>query len=142
MSLLSGKIYPDTTLCTTGITELWVDFYPSYLQDHDIISLQGVRKIAANNLEAKLQADKLYEQYGKPLEDTHLGEYIAIAPDGKYLISQDLLDVVNKATDTFGPGILSLSWERKPFGSGDGSAPYQLSLPLPTNTPASSPTYH
>jgi hypothetical protein len=32
--------------------------------------------------ELRRQADELYDQFGKPLEPEHLGEYLAIAPDG------------------------------------------------------------
>ncbi len=33
------------------------------------------------------KADALYERYGKPLEGTHKGHYVAIAEDGRTRIS-------------------------------------------------------
>jgi hypothetical protein len=33
------------------------------------------------------QSDALYEHYGKPLEKTHRGKYLAISQDGKTLTS-------------------------------------------------------
>ena len=50
------------------------------------------------------KADNLYQQYGKPLESKHWGEYIAISPDGETVLGLTLLEVVEKATSTFGPG--------------------------------------
>lgn len=46
----------------------------------------------------------LYEQFGKPLEQKHAGEYIAVSPGGKTLLGTDLLTVTKEATKTFGPG--------------------------------------
>ncbi len=48
--------------------------------------------------------DNLYLKYGKPLEDKHWGEYIAISSEGKWLLGTDLMEVIDKATSTFGPG--------------------------------------
>jgi hypothetical protein len=50
------------------------------------------------------QADRLYRQYGKPLEQEHWGEYLAISSEGKTLLAPSLLEAVERATDTFGPG--------------------------------------
>lgn len=49
------------------------------------------------------QADRLYEQYGKPLEREHRGEYLAVSRDGQTLLAPSLLDAVERAADTFGP---------------------------------------
>ncbi len=54
--------------------------------------------------ERKVQADSLYERYGKPLEREHLGDYLAVSLDGKTLIGSSLLDVANNAATTLGPG--------------------------------------
>lgn len=54
--------------------------------------------------ELKKQADKLYEQYGKPLEPEHLGEYVAISSHGQTIIGQNPLDVAQRARAAFGPG--------------------------------------
>lgn len=48
-------------------------------------------------------SDKLYEKYGKPLEKSHKGEYIAVSFKGGTILGQDLYDVVKKAVDAFGP---------------------------------------
>ena len=39
------------------------------------------------------QANRLYEQYGKPLEQEHWGEFVAIFLDGRTLVGVDLVDV-------------------------------------------------
>ena len=41
-------------------------------------------------LESTAEEDaRLYEQYGKPLEKDHAGEYMAISPDGQTILSND-----------------------------------------------------
>jgi hypothetical protein len=50
------------------------------------------------------RADRLYAQYGIPLEGEHEGEYLAVAPDGRTLLAPSLLDAVERAADAFGPG--------------------------------------
>ena len=50
------------------------------------------------------EADRLYEQYGKPLEAEHWGEYVAIARDGRVVLAPTLLEVMQRATAAFGPG--------------------------------------
>lgn len=52
----------------------------------------------------KGESDQLYEQYGKPLERDHEGDYLAIAPDGRTLMGHTLLDVAQRAKEAFGPG--------------------------------------
>ena len=54
--------------------------------------------------ERRVQADALYERYGKPLEQEHRGEYIAISPDGRTLLGSSVIDVLRNAKATFGPG--------------------------------------
>jgi hypothetical protein len=49
-------------------------------------------------------ADALYERYGRPLEAEHQGEYLAVSPRGDTLVGPTLLDVLERATDAFGPG--------------------------------------
>lgn len=48
-------------------------------------------------------SDKLYEVYGKPLENTHQGEYLAVSFKGKTILSNNLYEIVKKAADAFGP---------------------------------------
>ena len=49
-------------------------------------------------------ADRLYEQYGKPLEDQHRGQYVAIAPDGRFVLAPTLVEAVQRARTTLGLG--------------------------------------
>jgi hypothetical protein len=46
----------------------------------------------------------LYEQYGKPLEADHKGEYVVISESGKTIVGKSLTEVVTHAIDTFGKG--------------------------------------
>jgi hypothetical protein len=50
------------------------------------------------------QSDALYERYGKPLEKTHLGKYVAISQAGKTLIGESVLQLVQEAKTHLGPG--------------------------------------
>ena len=54
--------------------------------------------------ERRVQGDTLYERYGKPLEQEHLGEYIAISPDGRTLLGSSVIEVLRNAKASFGPG--------------------------------------
>lgn len=48
--------------------------------------------------------DHLYNQFGKPLENKHWGEYIAISKTGKTVLGDDLIGVMKKSLASFGPG--------------------------------------
>jgi hypothetical protein len=49
--------------------------------------------------------DELYERYARPLEAEHRGgEFIIIAPDGRYVLGDSLLDVMDKASRELGLG--------------------------------------
>ena len=50
------------------------------------------------------QSENLYDQYGKPLEQDHWGEFVAIFPDGRTLVGTDLMDVSEQALAQFGKG--------------------------------------
>ena len=50
------------------------------------------------------ESDRLYEQYGKPLEATRWGEFIAVSPSGETVVGESLLDVAQRALESFGPG--------------------------------------
>ncbi|HLH26256.1 MAG TPA: DUF5678 domain-containing protein [Chloroflexota bacterium] len=52
----------------------------------------------------KQDADQLYEQYGRPLEEKHRGQYVAISPEGQTVLGDDLLEALEKAEAVFGPG--------------------------------------
>ena len=49
-------------------------------------------------------ADRLYSEYGQPLEDDHAGEYVAVSPDGETVVGPSLLDVSERGLQKFGPG--------------------------------------
>jgi hypothetical protein len=49
-------------------------------------------------------ARALYEQYGKPLEAEHTGEYVVIANNGNTIVSKSLTEVVTRAIAKFGKG--------------------------------------
>lgn len=53
---------------------------------------------------AEERSRTLYEQYGKPLEQEHWGEFLAISPDGRVLLGKDHLEVAQQALAEFGPG--------------------------------------
>jgi hypothetical protein len=50
------------------------------------------------------QSDALYERYGKPLEKTQRGKYIAISQDGKTLIADSVIGLMQQAKTKLGPG--------------------------------------
>lgn len=49
-------------------------------------------------------ADELYARYGKPLEQSRHGEYLAISHDGQVIVGTDDVAVVDQAIRTFGSG--------------------------------------
>jgi hypothetical protein len=50
----------------------------------------------------------LYERYGKPLEASHRGEYVAISPEGQTIVGQTDVEVLEQAINTFGSGNFAL----------------------------------
>lgn len=48
------------------------------------------------------QIDRLYEQYGKPLEAEHWGEYVAIHQDGSTIVDHHLDVLTQRARAEFG----------------------------------------
>ena len=60
--------------------------------------------MAISNQKLMEQADGLYKQYGKPLEQEHWGEFVAIFPDGRSVLGNSQLEVLEQALDQFGPG--------------------------------------
>ena len=48
------------------------------------------------------ESDMLYEQYGKPLEAQHRGEYLAVSPQGNILIGPDLDELIDRAVEKLG----------------------------------------
>jgi hypothetical protein len=57
---------------------------------------------AVDDLERRY--DELYEQYGRPLEQDHRGEYAAISPRGDVVLGRTMHEAAQKAADQFGPG--------------------------------------
>jgi hypothetical protein len=49
-------------------------------------------------------ARALYEQYGKPLEAEHTGEYVVISNSGNTIVGKSLMEVVTDAINKFGKG--------------------------------------
>jgi hypothetical protein len=49
-------------------------------------------------------ARALYEQYGKPLEAEHKGEYVVVSNNGNTIVGKNLTEVVTNAIDKFGKG--------------------------------------
>jgi hypothetical protein len=60
--------------------------------------------MSTDDQERKRFADMLYEQYGRPLEAEHRGEYVAISPDGRTLLAPTVLEAAQKAVETCGSG--------------------------------------
>ena len=50
------------------------------------------------------QAKRLYEQYGRPLEQENWAEYVAIFPDGRLVLGRSRLEALDQAVYQFGPG--------------------------------------
>jgi hypothetical protein len=47
--------------------------------------------------ELALAGEQLYEQYAKPLEAEHAGQFIAVAPDGRTVLGDTMLEVARGA---------------------------------------------
>ena len=60
--------------------------------------------ITAPNQSLLQQSEALYERYGKPLEKTHRGKYVAISQAGKTLIADSIFELIQEAKTTLGPG--------------------------------------
>jgi hypothetical protein len=56
-----------------------------------------------NQRQLLTQADELYDQYAKPLELEHHGEFVAIASDGRTILGRTAREVGRKAREEFGP---------------------------------------
>lgn len=58
----------------------------------------------ANDQDLNQRGNRLYEQYGKPLEAEHRGEYVAIAPDGRTVLAPTPIEALVQGRQAFGPG--------------------------------------
>ncbi len=54
---------------------------------------------------AKELGDRLYEQYGKPLEAEHWGKFLAVHPDGRTVLTDDYETLKERAHAELGMGI-------------------------------------
>jgi hypothetical protein len=52
--------------------------------------------------------DQLYERHGKPLEEDHKGEWIAIGDNGEWFLGQDRVELSFEAFERFGSGNYAL----------------------------------
>ena len=52
---------------------------------------------------------RLYELYGKPLENDHRGQYVAISADGDTILDEDPDRVLSQAIEVFGSGNFALT---------------------------------
>ena len=50
------------------------------------------------------EMDAIYDRYVKPLEDKHLGKFVAVSRDGKVLLGESSRELTRATTDAFGPG--------------------------------------
>ena len=50
------------------------------------------------------EMDCLYDQYGKPFEDTHWGQYIVISNEGGIVIGATMAEAAEKGVAAFGQG--------------------------------------
>ena len=48
--------------------------------------------------------DEIYDTCGRPLEQNHNGEYVAISPRGELAIGPTMHEVAQRAAQQFGPG--------------------------------------
>jgi 23S rRNA pseudoU1915 N3-methylase RlmH len=62
-------------------------------------------------------ARALYEQYGKPLEAEHEGEYVVISDSGKTIVGKSLSEVVIHSIERFGKGNLVFMIGSRAVGS-------------------------
>ncbi len=60
--------------------------------------------------------DELYEEYGKPLEKDHWGDFLAVSPTGEILLGKNMTKVAKKAYDLFGSGVFLYKVGEKAVG--------------------------
>lgn len=70
----------------------------------EIERLSPTEREQLRQAEWRAHANRLYANYGEPLERQHWGEYLAIAPDGRTLLGASSREVLQRATDEFGKG--------------------------------------
>ncbi|MFN3423035.1 MAG: hypothetical protein ACK40X_15075, partial [Armatimonadota bacterium] len=50
------------------------------------------------------EVERLYEKHAKQLEETHWGKFLALTPDGRYIVGDDDVEVIDEAVKKFGQG--------------------------------------
>ncbi len=50
------------------------------------------------------ESDRLYDQYVKPIENRHRGEYVGVSLDGDTVIGSTLIGVIQQSSARFGKG--------------------------------------
>jgi hypothetical protein len=63
------------------------------------------------------QSDQLYARYVQPLERDHLGEFVAVATDGRVVLARDLLTLADEAVAQLGPGSFAFKIGEKSIGN-------------------------
>jgi len=48
--------------------------------------------------------EELYDRFVKGLESQHKGAFVAVQPDGQFVVDKDDVKVVDQALKQFGPG--------------------------------------
>jgi hypothetical protein len=72
--------------------------------------------MSVENDERLVEMIKLYEQYGRPFEAEHRGEYIAISRDGRTLLGTTLYETAERSVEVFGPGSFLFKVGERPVG--------------------------
>ncbi len=52
----------------------------------------------------KQDADRVYEQYVKPLEQQYKDQYIVVTPDGQTVVAPTLMEAMQQGYQVFGKG--------------------------------------
>jgi hypothetical protein len=86
-----------------------VDFYPVNCYSLFTYATKGGEVLTNMTVVSQYEdkrktARSLYEQYGKPLEAEHRGEYVVISENGKTIVGKSLTEVVTNSIERFGKG--------------------------------------
>jgi hypothetical protein len=60
--------------------------------------------MAKHESPSRQEADRLYDEYVKPLEERHRGEYVGVSHRGEIVMASNLIDVVQQSVSAFGKG--------------------------------------
>jgi hypothetical protein len=62
------------------------------------------REMAQPHVPSQDEADQIYDQYVRPLEDRYWGKYVAVSWQGDIVMAITLVEVAQKAVAAFGKG--------------------------------------